>query len=80
MLLPQASLKVTFFTPHSSGVPVGVKMAAFRAVQEALNNAFRHAGGQGQRLCVALDGEEPVLEVSDVGPGPGEQAGAPGGA
>ncbi|WP_229753169.1 sensor histidine kinase, partial [Deinococcus aerophilus] len=39
---------------QSLAVPVGVKMAAFRIVQEALNNAFRHAGGRGQRVHVRL--------------------------
>ncbi len=41
----------------------------YRFAQEALNNAFRHAGGQGQRLGASYDGRTILVEVADSGPG-----------
>lgn len=45
------------------------KICAYRFIQEALNNAFRHAGGLGQRVvaCAKAGGIE--IRVSDDGPG-----------
>jgi signal transduction histidine kinase len=53
-----------------------VKTAAFRFVQEALNNATRHAGSSGQMVRARLDSNFIVIEVSDAGPGfdPASQA------
>ena len=51
-------------------VALPVKITAFRLVQEALNNAFRHAGGAGQ--SVRLNRTCPktfTLEIADAGPG-----------
>ncbi|MEE8444712.1 MAG: sensor histidine kinase [Alphaproteobacteria bacterium] len=45
------------------------KICAYRFVQEGLNNAFRHAGGAGQRVESRLDGGILHLSVSDSGPG-----------
>ncbi|GGK99978.1 sensor histidine kinase [Deinococcus radiotolerans] len=50
-------------------VPLGVRMAAYRIVQEALNNAYRHAGGRGQRVSLSLSGADLTVEVGDDGPG-----------
>ena len=46
-----------------------IKTATFRFVQEALNNATRHASGVGQKLRAYLDDGSIVIEVSDNGRG-----------
>jgi signal transduction histidine kinase len=46
-----------------------IKTAAFRFVQEALNNATRHASAAEQKLHAYLDGSFVVIEVSDQGRG-----------
>lgn len=46
-----------------------MKIVVFRFVQEALNNAFRHAGGMGQQLICRYDGKLLDVEVLDAGPG-----------
>lgn len=55
-------------------VSLPYKICIYRLVQEALNNAFRHAGGKGQR--VGADCRDGVLEirVEDGGEGIGEAA------
>jgi signal transduction histidine kinase len=55
-------------------VPLPVKIAAFRALLEALSNATRHGGGVDVRIEAGLDQDGLVLTVSDGGPGlsPGE--------
>ena len=45
------------------------KLTAYRTVQEALMNAFRHADGQGQQVLASVADEELILEVRDAGPG-----------
>jgi len=47
------------------------KICAFRFVQEALNNAFRHAGGREQKVKLTCVQSQIALEVSDAGPGMG---------
>ncbi|MET0532565.1 MAG: ATP-binding protein [Microvirga sp.] len=49
--------------------PQFVKIALCRFVQEGLNNAFKHAGGQGQKVDITWDGISIDIEVSDKGPG-----------
>jgi signal transduction histidine kinase len=49
--------------------PLSVKITLYRLLQEALNNAYRHAGGTGQRVRVANEGGLLCIEVSDQGPG-----------
>src|SRR5204863_2405892 len=49
--------------------PLPVKITLYRFVQEALNNAYRHAGGVGQQIQVRCDATELSVEVSDQGPG-----------
>jgi len=46
-----------------------IKMALCRFVQECLNNAFKHAGGQDQRVSASWDGRTILIEVADKGPG-----------
>jgi signal transduction histidine kinase len=50
-------------------VPRSLKICAFRFVEEALNNAFRHAGGQGQAVTARFQDRQIAIEVSDSGPG-----------
>jgi signal transduction histidine kinase len=49
--------------------PDFVKIALCRFLQEGLNNAFKHAGGRGQRVDIAWDGTSITIEVADKGPG-----------
>ena len=45
------------------------KICVYRFVQEALSNAYRHAGGAGQSVRLRVEGRRVVVEVSDAGPG-----------
>lgn len=45
------------------------KICLYRFTQEGLNNAYRHARGQGQRLTVEMTGSDILAEVADDGPG-----------
>ena len=54
---------------QSTVVPDGLKVCCYRFVQEALNNAFKHAGGKGQSVVATEADHVIVLEVSDQGPG-----------
>ncbi|OAP36740.1 histidine kinase [Sinorhizobium glycinis] len=45
------------------------KICIYRFVQEALNNAYRHGGGVGQRVVQSIDGDRVWIEVADGGPG-----------
>jgi signal transduction histidine kinase len=49
--------------------PLATKIALYRIVQEALANAWRHAGSAGLRLLVAGERGRLRIEVSDAGPG-----------
>lgn len=53
--------------PEQTSLPV--KITAYRVIQEALNNAFRHAGGAGQRVRVYREIDQLTILVSDSGPG-----------
>ncbi|MDB5562452.1 MAG: hypothetical protein JWN11_1870 [Hyphomicrobiales bacterium] len=46
-----------------------LKICCYRVIQEGLNNAFRHAGGKGQRVEVRADDRQLTIVVSDAGPG-----------
>ena len=48
---------------------LSVKITVYRIVQEALNNAFRHAGGAGQEVSAKSEAGRIHIEVSDQGPG-----------
>jgi signal transduction histidine kinase len=49
--------------------PLSTKITLYRAVQESLQNAFRHAGGNGQRVTAWSDQSSIWVEISDRGPG-----------
>ncbi len=53
--------------PEQAALPV--KITIYRVLQEALNNAYRHAEGANQQIRVFMDGELLTLEVSDQGSG-----------
>ncbi|MBK1792880.1 hypothetical protein JHL21_00030 [Devosia sp. WQ 349] len=44
-----------------------LKICVYRIVQEGLNNAFKHAGGVGQRVAVKRVSKSIELEISDQG-------------
>jgi len=50
-------------------VPLPTKITVYRVIQEALNNAFRHAGGQAQRVTVESGPGGLFVQISDAGPG-----------
>jgi signal transduction histidine kinase len=53
----------------SGDLPLSVKTCIYRAVQEGLTNAWRHAEGMGQKVRLTLDGDLLRLSVLDRGPG-----------
>lgn len=55
------------YPPEQASLPL--KITLYRLIQEALNNAFRHAGGLGQRVCITEEARQLRVEVSDKGPG-----------
>ena len=52
-------------------LPLSVKTCIYRAVQEGLTNAWRHADGSGQEVRLTLDNDLLRLSVLDRGPGHG---------
>lgn len=54
-------------TPDVASLPI--KITLYRLVQEALHNAYRHAGGRGQRVSLCFDAGRLHIEVADDGPG-----------
>jgi hypothetical protein len=50
-------------------LPTAVKTCVYRAAQEGLSNAGRHAGGRGQELHLVLAPGRVTLTVRDRGPG-----------
>jgi signal transduction histidine kinase len=50
-------------------VPAPIKSCLYRFAQEALNNAWRHASGNGQTLRGQRRGDTIEVEVADAGPG-----------
>lgn len=55
--------------PVPDQIALPIKITVYRLIQEALNNAFRHAGGAGQRVRVYSEEDRIGVEVSDQGPG-----------
>lgn len=53
--------------PEQASLPL--KITLYRLVQEALNNAYRHAGGVGQQVYVGCMANQLQVKVSDQGPG-----------
>lgn len=50
-------------------MPEAIRLCAYRVVQEALMNAYKHAQGRGQHVAVAFSDETLEIVVSDDGPG-----------
>jgi signal transduction histidine kinase len=50
-------------------MPEAIRICAFRVVQEALMNAYKHADGKGQRVEVAFDQGHLLLLIEDAGHG-----------
>ncbi len=50
-------------------LPLSYKIGIYRFVQEALNNAFKHAGGLRQQVHALHDKTHLRIEISDAGPG-----------
>ncbi|QRM44395.1 ATP-binding protein [Rhizobium sp. BG4] len=46
-----------------------LKICLYRVVQEGLNNAFRHGGGQGQHVSASADLSAITVVITDEGPG-----------
>jgi signal transduction histidine kinase len=56
--------------------PPFMKITLCRLVQEGLNNAFKHARGQGQKVSASWDGLAITVDITDEGPGMVSQTGA----
>ncbi len=50
-------------------LPLPVKITLYRLVQESLTNAFKHAGGRGQKVHLYSQNLQLQLEISDAGTG-----------
>lgn len=50
-------------------LPEAAEICLFRAAQEGLRNALKHAGAQHVRISLRLEGDEAVLRVRDDGRG-----------
>ena len=50
-------------------VPRIIQLCLCRVVQEALSNAFKHAGGRGQTVKASWTDKVATVEISDTGPG-----------
>ena len=53
--------------PDETALPI--KITAYRFIQEALNNAYHHAGGAGQQVRATYTLDLLQIDVSDQGPG-----------
>jgi signal transduction histidine kinase len=53
--------------PDHASIPI--KITVYRVIQEALTNAYRHAGGIGQQVQIHCEADDLIIEVSDQGPG-----------
>ncbi len=53
--------------PEQATLPL--KITVYRLIQEALNNAYVHAGGIDQRVRAICENELLQIEISDKGPG-----------
>ena len=55
----------------NADLPPALKTCIYRFVQEGLNNAYRHAGGNGQRVRCRIDMPVIAISVEDDGLSPG---------
>lgn len=53
-----------------------LKICLYRVIQEALNNAFKHAGGRGQHVTATGRAGRIEVAISDAGPGMASAGGA----
>ncbi len=53
----------------AGGFAAPERICIYRFVQEALNNAWRHAGGVAQSVAQRIEAGQLVVEVSDEGSG-----------
>ena len=53
--------------PYTVALPL--RITIYRLIQEALNNAYRHAGGMGQQVRVRSEGDQLEVMISDSGAG-----------
>jgi signal transduction histidine kinase len=53
--------------PLPPDIPTVVKVCCYRLVQEALNNAYKHAAGREQAVHVGFTGQHIEIRVSDGG-------------
>jgi signal transduction histidine kinase len=53
--------------PEQAALPL--KITIYRLLQEALNNAFRHARGAGQQVRIWCEADLIQVEITDTGPG-----------
>jgi signal transduction histidine kinase len=58
-------------------LPTGIDLAAYRILQEALNNTIEHAGRASARVVVHYHPDALELEISDDGRGPALSGSAP---
>jgi len=64
--------KVAFVSSGTNAdLPPALKTCIYRFVQEGLNNAYRHAGGNGQRVRCRIDMPVIAISVEDDGLPPG---------
>jgi len=57
--------------PNLGDEPFSLKVCAYRFVQEGLNNAYKHAGGNGQEVRCKIMDDHIDLRVTDQGLGGG---------
>ena len=62
----RVTVKLSSLPSHLS---LPVKITVYRVIQEALSNAYRHAGGAGQEVRVDASAHQLTLTVADCGPG-----------
>jgi signal transduction histidine kinase len=55
-------------------LPIGLDLAAYRIVQEALTNVYRHAGATSARVLLAYREDDLIVQVDDDGTGNGHPA------
>jgi signal transduction histidine kinase len=68
--LEKAGLDIDFTLDGDPGsLPVGVDLAGYRILQEALTNALRHAAGAHVTARVVVTGDEVVVEVRNTAAG-----------
>lgn len=65
----QSEVALTTNLAEDRDLPLAVKICVGRVVQEGLNNAWRHAAGEGQEVTVREEGHGLIVSVRDTGPG-----------